>query len=587
MIGSETSCYLLIRLRRHATGIYFLLNTQKFTSYVLLYLAIMSSIVTAVFKATIGLLVNKGRDKAAEKLKDGDVTDQKFRGLIVREIDDIKSKLDGLSRKDLLVSISFFKEGIELLYEVFDRDMSRSEYGPVTTQAACTEASVSLIKEVRNVDLTDLDDSTKRKLYDAKERFKDARRKATEAFSNVALETSDHILAMQYRVMATILEKVDNPADALTPCRVCIEELHALSSVQECFNVELTKGLRPWFGKDERRKNISDVCHVNFVIYDITLMMCFGNKELSNWPCIGSGEEKVDPLRDERVAEVLRKQGMEHCCLTPWSFVQEGEEEHKLKAPCGIATNCSGQYIVGDDEDGNVKVFDSSGTFMELFSLPNDDVDTELYILDVATDMKDNIFVLARLETPGAKRDELVVYAFNNAADLHHTFPVSGGGWGRLTIDRGKVLVLSSDDVVFVHQTSGQFVREFGRHTLKNASDITVAYDGRVMVVDWLDSCVHIFSEHGDHLNMLTHRGRYSYPRIAFHRASEHVVVAGKEREKDLLHVDIYTKDGEFARSTQIHEKNIDYLRGITATTKRRFALACEYKDLPAKVLVI
>ena len=36
----------------------------------------MSSIATAVFKLTIGLLVDKGRDKAAEKLKDGDVTAQ-------------------------------------------------------------------------------------------------------------------------------------------------------------------------------------------------------------------------------------------------------------------------------------------------------------------------------------------------------------------------------------------------------------------------------------------------------------------------------------------------------------------------------
>ena len=57
----------------------------------------MTSIITTVFKATIGLLVNKGRDVAAERLKDGDVTDQKFLGLIVREIDDIKSKLDGLA----------------------------------------------------------------------------------------------------------------------------------------------------------------------------------------------------------------------------------------------------------------------------------------------------------------------------------------------------------------------------------------------------------------------------------------------------------------------------------------------------------
>lgn len=95
----------------------------------------MSSTITAVFKATVGLLVNKGRDKAVQELKDGDVTEEKFRGLIVREIDDIKLKLDGLARKDLLSSTSFFKEGIELLYEVFERARSRSEHGEVTVRA--------------------------------------------------------------------------------------------------------------------------------------------------------------------------------------------------------------------------------------------------------------------------------------------------------------------------------------------------------------------------------------------------------------------------------------------------------------------
>ena len=177
----------------------------------------MSSIVTAVFKATIGLLVNKGRDKAAEILKDGDVTDQKFHALIVREMDDIKSKLDALSGKDLEASISFFEEGIALLYEVFDKARSRRECGAVTAQAACDEA-FSLVEGMRKLELTGLDESATRKLSNAKKRFEDARRKATEAFKNEGLKTSDRILAMQYRVMATILETVDNPADAVAPC---------------------------------------------------------------------------------------------------------------------------------------------------------------------------------------------------------------------------------------------------------------------------------------------------------------------------------------------------------------------------------
>ena len=37
----------------------------------------MSSIVTTVFNATIGLLVDKVRDRVAERLKEGDVTEQK------------------------------------------------------------------------------------------------------------------------------------------------------------------------------------------------------------------------------------------------------------------------------------------------------------------------------------------------------------------------------------------------------------------------------------------------------------------------------------------------------------------------------
>ena len=47
----------------------------------------------------------------ADRLKEGDVADGQFRTLIVGEIDEIKSKLDGIARTNLLASISFFKEG--------------------------------------------------------------------------------------------------------------------------------------------------------------------------------------------------------------------------------------------------------------------------------------------------------------------------------------------------------------------------------------------------------------------------------------------------------------------------------------------
>jgi hypothetical protein len=75
----------------------------------------MASIVTKILSSTVGLLVNKARDSVAAKLKDGDVTDAKISELVVRELNDIKTKLDGLSRKDLLSSYSFLKQGIDML----------------------------------------------------------------------------------------------------------------------------------------------------------------------------------------------------------------------------------------------------------------------------------------------------------------------------------------------------------------------------------------------------------------------------------------------------------------------------------------
>ena len=310
-------------------------------------------------------------------------------------------------------------------------------------------------------------------------------------------------------------------------------------------------------------------------------MVCLGNKELSNWPCVIMGEDKVDPLRDERVAKVLRKQGMEHC-FVPWSFGQV-EKEHKLKDPRGIATNSSRQFIVGDINE--VKRFDPTGHSIQHFGLPNDDIETKLYIWDVATDNMGNIFVLVECKKKTGSK-AFVVYVFSNTADMHFKFPVRKEGWVRLTVNNSHVLVLRMSSVD-VYDTNGLFVRSFGEGTLKSASDITVANDGRVMVVDWRDSCVHIFNEDGDYPDNFKVQGRYYYPRIAFHRLTEHVVIAGK-KEESIVVVEIFTKDGAFVRSTQIHEKRVLRIRGMTVTLAGRIAVLLEDIDNEyVKVLVI
>ena len=522
----------------------------------------MSSIITAVFKATIGLLVNKGRDKAAEKLKDGDVTDRKFRALIVREIDDIKSKLDGLARKDLLAAIDAFEAGLEYLYQAIDakaeatttraRESNENLKELSSPSTTATVKTVALAAEMTNMQLTEFSETTKSALSQAEKRFKMTREEATRAFNNEALSTFDRITAIRYRVMATMLESavetVVTAGDlsslsvksvmkrALPECEQCLRKLHFLPEVQNNFKVELEKGLlniKGRFGKDERREIISAVCQVNRAIYDASQT---AGKSVLIWPSVDIGTDKIYPLRDLRVTEVLQKVGMEHCCVKPWSFGQEGEEEHKLKEPRGIATNTDGQFIIADNGDKTVKVFSSSGKFLHSFKPQTDEADTELHVLDVATILNNsNIYVLVRLEKPGTVVWEQEMHVYQKSGDRLNKFPVRRGdwSWGRQTVSSNKVLVLWETDegkhVVDVFNHDGGYVCSFGEGILKYAWDITTVPDGSVMVLDRLDFCVHVFTEDGTQLNKFNIYIKGYDLRMACHPAGEHVVIACKE----------------------------------------------------------
>ena len=557
----------------------------------------MSAIVTTVFKATIGLLVRKGRAAAAEKLKEGDVVDQKFRRLILREIDDVKSKLDGLARKDLLSSFSSFAEGIEYLYEVFDRSKARVEYEEdvFAAQAAADKAGRQtrfLTRQMSSLDETNLlDDSVRKELEIAKKRFEYAREKARDAFANEALDLCDRILAMQYRVMATILQSCDSPQDALPACRVCIEELHSLATVKECFDVQLNKGFWARFSKDERRKVISAVCHLNRVIYDVTLMVGFGVKE---WPYVDTGKEKIDPIRDERLTKLLRKQGMEHCFVKPWSFGQNGEKEQRVRSPVGIATNTREHLIVADDGDKSVKVFESNGNFLRSVSLESDDAgNTELHILDIATDEYDNSYVLIGLQKFEIKENEMEVQIFNTATSLRRKFHVKKGPWGqgrRLTICRGKVLVLrgsGSGDVVEVYKGDGRFVRNFGGGLIKSARDIAATGD-HIMVMDTGDCSVRLFTLKGKHEAKITVdvNGDY-YLRAAFHPTGEQFVVAGYEREKAYPVMAVFTTAGDFVRRIQFGEVKTNWVGGMIVTMEGQVAVIVGGESEPCKVSIV
>ena len=365
--------------------------------------------VTSILKDAIGFFVKQGRRQAANKLKDGDVVEQKLQSWVLDSLKKISLKLDAGAKSDLEASLLTFKNGLKILVTLLVKDQSRDDSTETSDEGGEEEGSLRsdpytavaylscitpiLTGKMKDLQISNLEDSKKEALSQTKQLFKEARVQAVRAFGNKALTLSDRVLAMSVRLTAAILEKEGNPSVVFPTCLSCLEDLHGMPEVEENFSVALKGGIKAKFCKEERRQIITAVCRINRLAYDVTKML--GGKELLLWPCIKVDDEKIDPLRDSRVAGTLSKQDMDHCCLTRSFGQQEDEEQRNLKSATGIATNSLGQLLVIDEVDGFIKRFDTTGGFLSSFSVPPQEcADGKPKLKSIDTDRNDCIYVL-------------------------------------------------------------------------------------------------------------------------------------------------------------------------------------------------
>ena len=575
----------------------------------------MSAIISAVLKGTIGLIVKKGRDVAAEKLKDGDVTDQKLRGLIVSELNDIKGKLDALSQKDLKAAVDFFGTGLKNLNgavvamrganvsveagEVSERNEEEDFEELALPSDTDPGKTIAVAAGIRNMQLTELDETTKSLLSDAQEKFRLAVENATHACNNEALSTFDRITAIRYRVMAAMLksaaETVRTTGDltstlqkALPECEQCLKKLNSLPAVQNSFKVELSKGLlniRGQFGKDERMQIISIVCQVNRTIYDA--MRTVGKDvHVLVWPYVDIGEDQVDPLRDVRVLQMLEKSekvDMEHYRITP------GLSFDVTMAGIVFATNTVGQFLFAEKGGRTVHVFDKNGTFEFSFNPQTDDAKIEILIADLVTeDVSEKIYLLIELYNKGAWEREVQV--LNKTADLQYKFPVKGGrirSSHRLIVSGSKLVILAKCEA-HVYNQNGEFERSFEffkSEDDKYLADCTATCDGRIMIMhpkrNFSDyHSVHVFTMEGKEVAKFKFGVGVNLDEMLFspRSAGEHVVIAGYNDKDGIIIVEFYTVDGKLVRRILLRNKGRRFFDGITVTMKGHIAVFVDGK---------
>ena len=189
-------------------------------------------------------------------------------------------------------------------------------------------------------------------------------------------------------------------------------------------------------------------------------------------PCVDTGEEKVDPLRDERVAQFLKKN-------KAWGIaVFDGhltKRYHRIREGIPLAISSDRQFLIADYYTW--KVFDSNGNYNMGVRTQSK---TTSYIYDVAiSDVDDTIYLLvAQLMSPRISSPEkFEVQVFNETLDFQLRFPVvKGSGFNRLTVSCNKVFILKEHKVVYLyHERNSSYVCSFGEGIIESAPEITAS----------------------------------------------------------------------------------------------------------------
>ena len=523
----------------------------------------MSSIITGILSTTVGLLWNKARDKTAEKLQGGDVTDAKVREIVVRELNDIRTKLDGLSRAHLLSSYSFLREGVELLNVCLDQS-TQEDRGESSTMPLSDVAS-AILNEV--LELTCAVEKIKIKscaeYESAKERFKDARRKATEAFCNEALKIEDRIFAAKLRVVSEILENLESPKTAITGCLSFLRDLHNLPAIREIFSVYLNGGVKSLLGKEERAANVKSVMMINSVLFQFTLK--FGGKLTDRliWPAgtIELPDRSFNPVLEWQNVSSRKSMGGELGEL-PNELVLDEEINSRVSA-----VNSHGEIITRHGAD-EIKIISRSGK-TKVVKLPEPEGKfVRREISSIAVD-KDNVIHIVSALLP-RKEINVVGYELNVLDDSYNVKHVFALDFLKKNSERLPIIKMSinkNNDIimirdgdlsVYVCDNCGKLKHKFERDpfyltrlSISNNNEIITASDG--------GEAINFFTEKENLTSTIKLPEDHFVEGIAFHYALGKTIVLADDLIKKSHFLLCYSETRELESTTFISKSRSEY----------------------------
>ena len=467
----------------------------------------MSSIITSILRSTVGLLWNKARDSTAEKLQGGDVTDAKIRKLVVREMNDLATKLDALSRQDLNTSYTNLQEGLHFLNASLDRSNRKAltnGSGRATSKISSNVGSDVLnevLKLSQAVRVIKLDSDGM--FESANERFKEARKKANEALSIETLSIKEKIFAVKLRILSEVFECLGNPENVIIGCLPVLEKLHALPAIQDIFNVYLDGGIRSLITKAERAENVKSVMLINYVLFQYLLKFTRENPALC-WPAIELGDRSFHPIL--HWTEIS----------TRTSMAKELDQHPGTLAfddvifPHLAVLNSRSDVCTVNAPGYSIQVISRTGESKRI-ALPTPKQShnvTGLWAVELAVDQHDKIYVLMiRLETQTengvARRFALGILQDN--CDVKHTclldfLEVIQRGVVKMVINVNNDIIMSQqhDHYVYVCDGVGHLKHKFETTTLVSQPILDINEKNEMIISCLLSTGVRKYSDKGN-----------------------------------------------------------------------------------------
>ena len=462
------------------------------------------------------------RTKTAEKLQDGDLTDQKFRGFILRELEKINSKLDGIAKKELGASISSMQKGIKRLNTIFDDQPSVQKAAKTSSETKPTWQSVMVKDAVTLADAIAKLRIESSEFNLAIKPFEEAARTAALAFHNTALSTEERTLATKVRLTSAILENLEHPGIVASDCLQYLKELHKMAAIREIFSVYIQGGIKSWFWKDSRKEVVETVTMINLMLADFISKFTKQRMAVFDWPTIVCGKRVVHPIhfKSERLPNLNKMK-----ITSPWDIL-----EHKLNLDQDFESNTA---LLTLSEKGNLVCFieDKHGphkivkTTHELQPYCHPESGDE--VTGIAVDEDDTVYVVRHHRdagssssvdsTEGRNEDESIgafeyllsftrtaialnhcydkVYVYNRNGKLKSSFiPMEGSAPNYFAVH--SVSVSSNNEIALVTSNGNDVLKEFYRLS-------TYTQDGKFQRTvkfrtssDWSDEYNNIFYNH-------------------------------------------------------------------------------------------